>query len=83
MSRYKRGIFSTIFNFLFRPSKCQTVKQLKKNVAILMENQNVQHSVLEAQAEALTIKTIHLGSNRHMINGLVTALKKYKHYSVS
>ena len=53
----------------------QTVKQMKKNVTILMENQNLQQSVLEAHTKALNIKTIHLVNNRHMINDQVNALK--------
>ena len=40
-----------------------------------MENQNLQNSVLEAHAKALYITTIHLASNRHMINSLVNALE--------
>ena len=62
-SRHKRGLFLTIFNFLFGPLENQTVKQLEKNVAILMENQNLQQSVLEAHAKALNITTMHLANN--------------------
>ena len=40
-----------------------------------MENQNLQQSLLEVYAMALHITTIHLTNNRHMINGLVNALK--------
>ena len=61
-------------NFLFGLSESQTVKQLKKNVAILKENQNFQQSVLDTHATPHNI-TIHLANNRHMINGLVNALK--------
>ena len=42
-----------------------------------MENQNLQQFVLEAHAMALNITTIHLAKNRHVINGLVNALKVY------
>ena len=41
----------------------------------LMENQNLQQSVLEAHAKALNITTVHLANNRHMINGLINASK--------
>ena len=58
----------TIFNFLFGAPEGQTVKQLKKIVATLMENQNLQQSVHEAHTKALNITTIHLANNRHMIN---------------
>ena len=74
-SKYKRGLFSTIFNFLFRPPESHMEKQLKKNVAILMENQNLEQSVPKAHAKALNIPTIHLANNRHMINSLVNDLK--------
>ena len=40
-----------------------------------MENQNLLQSGLEAYAKALNISTIHLANNRHMIRGLVNALK--------
>ena len=63
--------FSQLFLiFSFEPSESKTVKQL-----IPMENQNLQQSLLEAQAKTLNITTIHLVNNRHMINGLVNALK--------
>ena len=71
----KRGLFSTIFNFLFGPSESQTVKQLKKIVAILMENQILQQSLLEFHVKALDMKTILLANNRHMINSPVNVLK--------
>ena len=61
-------------HFLLGPSESQTVKQLKKNIAILMENKNLQQSLLEAYAKALNIATIHHANNRHMRNGLVYAL---------
>ena len=50
-SRHKKGLFSTIFNFLIGPSESQTVKQL--NVAILMENQNLQQSVPKSMLRPL------------------------------
>ena len=40
-----------------------------------MENKKLQQSVLEANAKALNITTIHLTNDRHMILGLVNALK--------
>ena len=66
----------TILNFLFGPPESQTVKKnLKKNVAILMENQNLQQSLLDTNAKAVNITKIYLVKNRHVISGLVNALK--------
>ena len=72
--RHKRGFF-TLFNFLSGPEERQTVKQLKKNVVILMEIQNLQQSLLKTNAKAINITKCHLAQNRNMINGLVNALK--------
>ena len=36
ISTQKRGIISAIYNFLFDPTESQDIKQLKRNVAILM-----------------------------------------------
>ena len=71
----KRGIFSAIFNFLFCPTESKTVKQIKKNMAILMENQNLQQSLVETITKANNIIKIHLVKKRHMIHGLVDRLK--------
>ena len=34
----KKGTFSTILNILVGSTESQTIKQLRKNIAILMEN---------------------------------------------
>ena len=73
--RQKRGIVSAIYSFLFGPYKSQDVKQMKKNVTILIDNQNLQQSFIEINAQANNITLIPLAKNRHMINGLVNALK--------
>ena len=51
---------ATILNFPFSPTESQTVKQSKKNVVILMENQDLHSYPIEANARALIITTIHL-----------------------
>ena len=62
-------------NFLFGSTENQTVKQLKKNVAILMENQDLQQSPIESNAWALNIIKNHLAKSRYMIYRLVDTLK--------
>ena len=37
----KRGIISAIYYFVLGPTKSKDVKQFKKNVAILMQNENL------------------------------------------
>ena len=37
LPRKRRCLFSSIYNLLFGPAESQDVKQLKKNVAILMQ----------------------------------------------
>ena len=51
------------------------LKQLEKNVAIFMENQDLQQYLTETNSRALNINKTHLGKNRHMINRLTDALK--------
>ena len=41
ISRQKRGMILAIHNFLYGKKGSQDVKQLKKNVAIQMHNQNL------------------------------------------
>ena len=52
----------------------QDMKQLKKNVAILMQNQNLQQSFTESNTQADIITYIHLAKIRHVISGLVKVL---------
>ena len=51
-SRQKRGIFLAIYNSVFGPTESQDVKQLIKNIAILRQNQNLQQSFIETNAQA-------------------------------
>ena len=60
----KRIIMSAIYNFLFVPTGSQDIKQLKKNVAILILNQNLQQSFIESNVQANNITHIHLAKNR-------------------
>ena len=48
------------------------------NVTILMQNQNLQHSLRETSVQANTIIHAHLAINRHMISGLADVLKSIK-----
>ena len=75
ISRQKKGIFSAIYNFLFGLTDSHDVKQLKKNVAILMQNQNLQQSLKGMSIQASNVTCIHLAKIRHTIHGLVDALK--------
>ena len=70
-----RSIFLEIYNLLFAPTESQGVKQLKKNVAILMQNQKLQQSLVETNVQTNHTSRIHLAKNRYMINILVDALK--------
>ena len=79
ISRHKRGIFLLIYNFLFGPTESQDIKQLKQNVAILIENQNIQQPLIETNSHATDITRMHIAKNKHMINGQVYALK-HKQY---
>ena len=71
----KKTNFLTNFFFLFGQIESQTLKQLKKNIAIFMENQDFQQSLIETNARALNITKIQLFKNRYIINGLVDACK--------
>ena len=46
----KRGIISAGYHFLFGPTESHNVNQIKENVAILMQNQNLQQSFIESNA---------------------------------
>ena len=76
ISRQKRGITSAIYNSLFSQTESEDVKSLKKNVAILMQNQNEQQSFIEFSAQVNNITCINLAKSTHMINGLVDALRR-------
>ena len=52
-SRQRKEFFLTIFSFLFGPTEKQTVKQLKKNVAIPMENQMYSNLYLKLMPKPL------------------------------
>ena len=61
--------------FLFGPSESLDKQQLTKNVAILMQNQNLQESFIGSSVQANNITHIHLAKNRHIISRLVDTLK--------
>ena len=44
-----------------------------------MQNQNLQQSYIESNAQANDITHIHFAENRHIMNGLVDVLKSSKH----
>ena len=73
-TRQRRGSISAICNFLFSPIGSQDIKELEKNIAILIQNQNLQQPFIESNAKGNNITCIHLTKNRHMINRLVDAL---------
>ena len=75
MYQQSRGIISTIYNLLFGPTKSQDVKQLRQNVSILMQNQNLQQSFIETTVQANNVTYIHLEENGHMTHILIDALK--------
>ena len=68
--------FFIIYNFPFGCTKSQALKELKKNVAIIMENEDLQKSLTKTTARVLIITKIHLLNNRHMINRAVDALNR-------
>ena len=68
LQNMERGIFLTIFNFLFNLAESQTVKQLRKIVTILKEDEDSQQSLIETNSRALNITKNHITKNRHMIN---------------
>ena len=47
--------FFSYFSVPFGPRESQTVKQLRMNVAIWIENQNLQQSLIETNAQAINI----------------------------
>ena len=57
------------------PTESQDVKHFKKNVVILLQNQCLQQSFTESNMQAINITDIYLAKNRHMISGLVDALR--------
>ena len=63
------------FNFPFGATGSHTVWQQRINMAILMENQDLQQSLMETNARTPNIIKIHHTKNRHMINRLVGTLK--------
>ena len=76
ISRYTRGLLWSIFNLLFfGPTDRQTIKQLKRNWAILMQNQYLQQSSMETNVRTLNITKFHVAKNGFMINRPMHALK--------
>ena len=69
------GVFSAISNFPFGSTNSHGIKHLKKNVAILMQNQDLQQSLMKTNGQTNNIMCIHLTKNRHIINGLMGALE--------
>ena len=51
------------------------IKQSEQNISTLMLNQNLLNSSSEQNLKANNISQIYLVKNRHLINGLVDALK--------
>ena len=71
----KERNFSAIYNVVFNPTESQDVKQHKKKVTILMQNQSLQQSFIETNIQTKTTTYISLASGRHMIIRWVDALK--------
>ena len=61
----KRGIFSAIYHFLFGPPESQGEKQLKKNVAILKQNQNLQQPFIETNDQTNNIPHTCFAIKKH------------------
>ena len=59
-SRQNRGIITVIYDFLFYPTENEDVKQHKKNLGILMQNQNLQQSFIETNDQTNNITCIQL-----------------------
>ena len=55
--------------FSFRPNLMSGYQKHKKNVAILIQDQNLQKPFIATNAQTSNITLIHLAKNRHMING--------------
>ena len=70
MPRQKRGISSAFYDF-FGPTESKDIKQLKKIVAILTQNERLQQFLIESNIYATNITRIHLAKSRHVIDGFV------------
>ena len=62
----------TFYSAQNESARCQTAE---RNIAILMETQNLQQSLIQTNVQAINIARIHLAKNGHMLNGLVDAFK--------
>ena len=63
ISRQKWGFFSAIGSFCFGTSESKDIKKVKKNVAILLQNQNIQQLFVETIAQVTNITQIHSAKN--------------------
>ena len=60
LSRQQRGISWQFAIYLCSQSKSQDVKELKKNIAILLQHEKFQQSFTETSAQANNITCVHL-----------------------
>ena len=67
--------YATICNLLFGHTESHDIKQLKETVAILMQKKKLQQSLRKSTIQATNITRFHLAQHRHMISGLVDALR--------
>ena len=75
-------MFSTILDSLFSPTESQTIKQLKKNVTMLIENQNSQQALIGANAKSIKTTKIHIDKNKKHDKWTGRCFEKYKQYSI-
>ena len=80
-NRKKRSLISSIFKFIFGGSggTSETIKQLKRNVHILMENQHIQNSQIKELFEVSNLNRVEIGQNRRLLKSLVKELIQINH----
>ena len=71
-NREKRGLIHKVFDFLFGSSggDAATIEQIKKNLAILEDNQAVMSDELMRQLEIINGNNIQISKNRDLLNEL-------------
>ena len=60
LSRQIWWFFAVIYNFFFVPTESQVIKQVMKNVVILMQNQNLPQLFIDVNVQATNITKIYL-----------------------
>lgn len=70
--RVKRGLIHKVFNFLFGSggSDQETINQIKKNLEILEDNQNMLGDELMRQLEMISDNNLQISKNRDVLNTL-------------